>query len=242
MSPSTGIEREQRALRSAGGIPSRPEFGMGELRISCWDRRIRDRAVRDRRVRDRRRADRGVRDRAVGIGENANEPSSAGGTELTGTFAAPGGTDGSSEVRPRPASVSAVVTETHAENSEVLPFASVAVAVIDWSLFSPTTPGPVSVAEKAAARRRASPHGCRGTSRLRRCCRVTARGREELDRVRGVRLRAEPVCHVERRAVRRRTGQHREVLQVVRARVGVKDVVRSDATCGPRSIPRPWFP
>ena len=66
-----------------------------------------------------------------GIGENANAPSSDGGTELSGTFAAPAGTDGSSEVRPRPTSVSALVTERQAENSEVLPFASVAVAVID---------------------------------------------------------------------------------------------------------------
>ena len=123
-------------------MPSRPEFGIGEFGIGLFgigEFGIGLFGIGEFGIGAEPTAEFGIG--LFGIGENANEPSSAGGTELSGTFAAPAGTDGSSEVSFRPVSVLAVVTATQAENSEVLPFASVAVAVIDWSLFRPATSG-----------------------------------------------------------------------------------------------------
>src|SRR5262249_11490930 len=75
----------------------------------------------------------------LGTGANANCPSTPGGTDESGTFAAPAGMDASSAVSASPAFGTGAVADTQAENSDVLPFSSVAVAVIT----SPGLTGPL---------------------------------------------------------------------------------------------------
>ena len=81
-------------------MPSRPEFGIGEFGIGLFgigEFGIGLFGIGEFGIGAAPTAEFGIG--LFGIGENANAPSSAGGTELSGTFAAPAGTDGSSEVR-----------------------------------------------------------------------------------------------------------------------------------------------
>ena len=128
---SIGIDERRIFDRSVGEMPSKPElatglFGTGEFGTGLFGTGEFGTGLFGTGAAPTAEFGTGL----FGTGAKANCPSTAAGTDESGTFAAPAGADASSAVSARPTFGAGPVAVTQPESSEVLPESSVAVAVI----------------------------------------------------------------------------------------------------------------